>query len=101
MCIQDDVLLETTPSDIASALNELNNSMGPPVDLTMPKFKIEYNFESVKDHMKQLGVNKIFQAGLGDFSNMFSNSEVSLSSRFLVCVELPRPDRRLMDNSDA
>lgn len=64
--------------ELASAIDSLNSYHGPKVVLTMPKFKIEYNFGKVKDHMQQLGVNKIFNAGVGDFSNMFS--EVSCYS---------------------
>ncbi|XP_003744266.1 putative serpin-Z12 [Galendromus occidentalis] len=71
----DDVLQQMSPADMATAIKNLESGGGLPVDLTMPKFKIEYSFETVKSHMQQLGVDKIFKAGVGDFSNMFSNSE--------------------------
>jgi len=44
----------------------------------MPKFKIEYNFGTVKDTMTALGVNKIFQPGVGDFSRMFTKVSQNL-----------------------
>lgn len=39
----------------------------------MPKFKIEYEFNSVQETLKELGVSKIFVGGEGDLGNLFLN----------------------------
>jgi len=75
----DEVLLETTASDLAEAImiahNNVCNDRGPGVILRLPKFKIEYEFMSLVDTMKALGVQKIFKDGGGDFSKAFSKIE--------------------------
>lgn len=49
------------------------------VSLSMPKFKIEYNFANLKETLKTLDVNKIFTPGDGDFNNLFSKVSLSWS----------------------
>lgn len=69
--ISDEVLARMTASDLAQAVEKLNNVRGPKVVLTMPKFKIDYKYGNVMDHMRALGVNKIFTPGVGDFGDLF------------------------------
>ena len=52
-------------------------------ELLMPKFKTEYNFDSVKDVLRKLGVKEILTTGTGDFGNLF--------------IEVSYPSRRLRD----
>lgn len=40
--------------------------------LRMPKFKIEYDHQCVKQHLEQLGMSKIFNENRCDFGNLFS-----------------------------
>ena len=41
------------------------------VALSMPKFKIESSFDSLQKLLEELGVNKIFATGDGDFGGLF------------------------------
>ena len=53
--------MEITPTDMASAFKELQEYNPARVDLTLPKFKIEYNVKDVENQMRQLGEEKIFE----------------------------------------
>ena len=72
--------MEMTPTDMASAIEGLQRYTDARVVLTLPKFKIEYSIDAVKDRMRKLGVKKIFKASEGDFGNMIASKEVSRSA---------------------
>lgn len=57
-------------TDLSKAIDNLSHEVE--VCVTMPKFKIEYSLDEVKESLKELGVNKIFEPTVGDFGNMFS-----------------------------
>lgn len=61
-----------TAPDFGSVLEKLNTSSRGEVCLTMPKFRIHYDFDKVVEHLRELGVNKIFVPDEGDFGNLFS-----------------------------
>jgi len=70
----DDVLGELSPTEMSSAIENLNSTRSPKVELYMPKFKIEYTYDTLVPTMKALGTNKIFTPGVGDFSRLFSKA---------------------------
>ena len=67
--------MEITPTDMASAFEGLQKYNPATVELKLPKFKFEYNVEDVKSQMRQLGVEKIFEASKGDFGNMIASNQ--------------------------
>jgi len=75
----DDVLGELSPAEMSEAIENLNSTRSPKVELYMPKFKIEYTYDSLVPTMKALGTKKIFTPGVGDFSRLFSKADGVLS----------------------
>lgn len=49
------------------------------VTLMMPKFKIEYNFKGLPEHLKGLGVSKLFAPGQCDFGNLLSKLSFTIT----------------------
>ena len=78
LAFPDDVINGMTAADLISAMQSTRPIFNE-FKLLMPKFKIEYNFDSAKDVLKELGVTEIFARGVGDFGNLFT--EVSYTSR--------------------
>lgn len=78
----DEIIASMQPADLMTAIR------GPgsrnEVNLSMPKFKIEYTYDRVKNDLKQCGVNKIFVPGVGDFGDLFLN--VSIRPSYPFCV---------------
>ena len=68
-----------TPTGMASAIGGLRECEGSTVVSTLPKFKMEYKVENAKCLLRQLGVEKIFEASEGDFGSMFVNKVGRLS----------------------
>nr|ALC78838.1 serpin-1 [Dermanyssus gallinae] len=65
----DEVLVTMTAAEMHSAVEKLNATRSPQVLLTMPKFKIDYKYGNLVEHMKALSVTKIFAGG--DFGDLF------------------------------
>ncbi|OQR66414.1 putative serpin-Z12-like [Tropilaelaps mercedesae] len=80
----DEVLSNIHIMDVAQAVEKLNNAKGPKVVLTMPKFKIDYKYGNIVEHMKAIGVNKIFSPGDGDFGDLFEKMVQSTSMSRVV-----------------
>ena len=74
-----DVIKGMTTADLINAIQS-TRPFGNLCRLLMPKFEIEYNFDSAKDVLKKLGVTEIFAPGVGDFGNIFT--EVFGPSRY-------------------
>lgn len=70
----DEIIAKMTAAEMFRILDKLYKPNGPDIVLTMPKFKINFKYESIVDHMQALGVKKIFSAGEGDFGELFKKS---------------------------
>ncbi|XP_003737604.1 serpin B9 [Galendromus occidentalis] len=68
----DDVIAGMSISELASTIESVEQQPGTIVALTMPKFKIAYDFEDLPKNLKGLGVNKMFIRGECDLGNLFS-----------------------------
>lgn len=90
----DDILSTMSAAEMSSAVEKLNSSYGPKVILTMPKFKIDYKYDSLMSHMKALGVNKIFKAGEGDFGDLFSKPSLPVAVSDVVHKAIIEVDER-------
>jgi len=67
----DEIIADMQPTELIKIIKDPKDR--PPLSrLRLPKFKIEYNFESVKQCMEDLGVKKIFTEGAADFGNLFA-----------------------------
>lgn len=53
------------------SVEKLDTVSGPKVVLTMPKFKIDFKYKSIVDHLKALGVTKLFKGDIADFGDFF------------------------------
>lgn len=73
-----------TAAEMSRIVTKLENLRGPKVVLTMPKFKIDYRYGNVVPHLKSLGVNKIFKAGVGDFGDLFDEVRIGRSCSYRV-----------------
>ena len=47
------------------------------INVSLPKFKFDYNFKKFKDTLIDMGINKIFNIG-ADFSNMLDDGDYSI-----------------------
>ncbi|CAF1274175.1 unnamed protein product [Didymodactylos carnosus] len=60
----------------AQLFNQLIEKRQPKVvDLYLPKFKMEYSFENLKELLEQMGIQDAFNKKLADFQQMTSSSK--------------------------
>lgn len=78
----DEIMAKMTTAEMAQAVEKLNNARIQQVVLTMPKFKIDYKYVNVVRHIQALGVTKIFNAGEGDFGDLFEEVNEDFFRRF-------------------
>ena len=68
--VPDEVISGVRAADLVTAMQSCDSPAGE-IILSMPKFKIEYDFANVTNVMKELGVREIFIRDVGDYGNLF------------------------------
>ncbi|XP_018494950.1 serine protease inhibitor-like [Galendromus occidentalis] len=71
----DEVIADISMFELASTIESVGKPSGITVLLTMPQFRIEYNFDSIPEYLKDLGVKKMFVPGECNLGNLFSKVE--------------------------
>lgn len=69
-------------SEMIEVIEKAKSSTAKKLHLLMPKFRIEYRHKDLLEHLKQIGLSKVFDESKCDFGNIFS--KVCLDMGFSV-----------------
>lgn len=65
-------------SDVIAAVKAIGSGRVKPVNLEIPKFKLETDYQ-LNDHLSELGITDIFQAGKADLSGIDGSKDLYVS----------------------
>ena len=71
----DEVIVELTQSALIGIIKSIPKAGGTEVDLTMPKFRIDYGIDDLSKHLGEYDLRKMFTFAQCDLSGFFSKVE--------------------------